>query len=125
MHGSDHLCSATPEIPVAVRIEAPRTTGDQALCRANRQPPAAARDDETRGCPEDRAENQAGREKRDGVHRFHAPGAERFTHVAHGEAHRVRQPPGEQAGTHQARTESEGRSDRYQYPHKINFVSNG
>jgi len=48
--------------------------------------------------------------------------AGRSRRTSAGIRHRVRQPPGEQAGTYQARAESEGRSDQYQCSHKINFA---
>ena len=51
------------------------------------------------------------------------PGSGWFTDIPRGEPHQVRQPPGEQAGTHQARAESEGCPDQYQRPHKINFAT--
>lgn len=80
-----------------------------------RQPVSAARGDETHNRPEDRAEDQSASKERDRVHRFHmpsiAPGAERLV-APHVKVHRVRQPPGEQAGTDQARAEPEGRSDQ-------------
>ena len=86
-------------------------------------PPACGKSTGKR--PQDRTEDQAGRQERDRIHRFQvASGAfatEGFV-AAHVEMHRVGQPPREQGGAHQPRAESEGRSDQYQCPHMINFA---
>ena len=87
------------------------------------QPPTALGGCVTGERAEARTDNQAGNQERHGINRFHVQGAR--PDVPRGEAHRVRQPPGKQTGTHQARAEPECRSDQYQCSHKINFAITG
>ncbi|MDH6287103.1 hypothetical protein M2275_002006 [Rhodococcus opacus] len=87
------------------------------------QPPTAVGGCVTGERAEARTDNQAGNQERHWIHRFHVQGAR--LDVPRGEAHRVRQPPGKQTGTHQARAEPECRSDQYQCSHKINFAITG